>query len=81
MISSAKTKAAKVSAKAEDLCTKLAKATKLAAKLAASPLRQFAELVASASHSHKKSKGNTGTPSPCPTGSYIPQQSPQQKTM
>jgi hypothetical protein len=47
--------------------------------LAASPLGQSSELVASTSHSHKKSKGNAGAPSPPSTGSYTPQQSPQQK--
>ncbi len=73
LISSAKDKAAKASAKAKDLRTKLVEAT----KLAASPLVRSAELVSSTSHSDKKSKGNAGAPSPRPTGSYTPQLSPQ----
>jgi hypothetical protein len=77
LISSAKDKAAKASAKAKDLRTKLVEAT----KLAASPLVRSAELVSSTSHSDKKSKGNAGAPSTRPTGSYTPQLSPQRKRM
>jgi hypothetical protein len=81
IISSTEAKAAKASTKAEDLHTKLVEANKSAAKLAASPLGQSTDSVASASHSHTKSKGNIGTPSPHFSGSYTPQQSPQQKMM
>jgi hypothetical protein len=57
LISSAKAKATKASAKAKDLCTKLVEATKLAAKLAAPPLGWSAELVASTPTLTKRTRG------------------------
>jgi hypothetical protein len=78
LISSAKAKAAKVSAKAKELCFKLAKVTKATVSPPGCPTDPVA---AETPHSHKKSKGNAGAPSPCTTGSFTLQQSPQRKTM
>ncbi len=78
MIFSAKTKAAKVVAKAKELCTKLAEAAKAAVS---PPGHSMEPAAAKKNHSHIKSKGDAGAPSPCTTGSLILQYSPQRKTM
>ncbi len=72
LISSAKSKVAKATAKAYKLCLKLAEVTMAGAALAVPPSGNTL-------HSHKKSKGFSGTSSitPFPASSFL--QSPQRK--
>jgi hypothetical protein len=72
LISSAKARAAKAVAKADELHIKLAETTKTPASLHGPG--------ASTPHSHKKSKRNAVIPSPCSGGPPVFQQSPQRKT-